>query len=216
MKKILLLIFICQFSCKAQQNCPKGINLLPMYGEVEKCKKQIKIDNDFILESEKKFGNRKKASEYYVSKGWEYYYAKNNDLSMKRFNQAWILNNENSEVYWGFGNLLGKRNEFEKSIKYFLKSIEFEPNNAKVYESISMSYGQIFHKTKDIKYLNLTIDNLKKILKIEPKNGRVYGQLASSYAYFSQKDSLKKYIKITDEINPKFINPELRKIIKQK
>jgi len=31
-----------------------------------------------------------------------------------------------------------------------------------------------------------------------------------------QKDSLVKYIKITDEIDPKFVNPEVRKIAKQK
>ncbi|MBC7439910.1 MAG: hypothetical protein H7250_08000, partial [Flavobacterium sp.] len=53
MKKILFLIIICQFSCKSQQDCPEGINLLPMYGEVQKCEEQIKFDNEFIAESEK-------------------------------------------------------------------------------------------------------------------------------------------------------------------
>ena len=220
MKKVLLLILIliliCQFSCKSQQQCPEGINLLPMYGEVEKCKKQIEIDTDFILESEQKFKSKKIASEYYISKGWEYYYANESDLSMKRFNQAWILDKNNSEIYWGFGNLLGKKSEFKKSIKYFMKSIEIEPKNAKVYESIATSYGQIFNKTKDIKYLNLTIEYLKKVVKIEPNNGRAFGQLASSYSYLTQKDSLKKYIKVTDRIDSKFINPEIRKIINKK
>jgi tetratricopeptide (TPR) repeat protein len=216
MKKVLLLILICQISCNSQQNCAKGINLLPMYGEVEKCENQIKIDNDFILESEKKFESIKIASEYYISKGWEYYYANKNDLSMKRFNQAWILDKNNSEIYWGFGNLLGKKGEFKKSVKYLLKSIEIEPKNAKVYESISTSYSQIFYKTKDIQYLNLTIEYLKKVVKIEPKNGRAFGQLANSYAYLTQKDSLRKYIKITDGIDSKFINPEIRKIVNEK
>lgn len=156
------------------------------------------------------------ASKYYISKGWEYFYSDENDLSMKRFNQAWLLDNKNPEIYWGFGNLLGKRGEFEKSIRFFLKSIEIEPTNAKAYESLSTSYGQIFYKTKDIKYLNLAIENLKKVVKIEPKNGRAFGQLASSYSYFVQKDSLRKYIKITDKIDSKFVNPDVRKIANQK
>lgn len=216
MKRILFLFLIIQFSCQSQQDCLDGLNLLPMYGEVQKCKKQIELDAEFIKASEKQFKNRKKASDFYVSKGWEYFYSDESDLSMKRFNQAWLLDNKNPEVYGGFGNLLGKRGDFEKSIPYFLKSIEIEPKNAKVYESLSTSYGQIFYKTKDIKYLNLAVESLKKVVKLEPKNGRAYGQLATSFSYFVQKDSLRKYIKITDEINPKFVNPEVREIAKEK
>ena len=70
--------------------------------------------------------------------------------------------------------------------------------------------------TKDIQYLNLTIEYLKKVVKIEPKNGRASGQLVNSYTYLTQKNSLKKYIKITDEIDSKFINPEIRKIVNEK
>jgi tetratricopeptide (TPR) repeat protein len=216
MKKILFLIIICQLSCKSQTDCPEGINLLPMYGEVKKCEQQIELDNEFILEAEKQFKNRKEASEYYVSKGWEYFYKDDNDTSMKRFNQAWLLDNKNSQIYWGFGNLLGRKKEFEKSIKYLQKSLEIEPNNAKVYECISTSYGQLFLKTNDVKYLNLRINNLNKALKIEPNNGRTLGELASTYSYLMQKDSLIKYINKTDEIDSKFINPKVREIAVQK
>ncbi len=214
-KHLLILLFICLYGCKSKQECPEKINVLPMYGGVEKCEQQIDNDNDFILESEQQFKSKKEASEYYVSKGWEHYYANNHDVSMKRFNQAWLLDEKNPEVYWGFGNLLGKNSEFEKSITYFLTSIEIEPGNAKVYESISTSYGQLFLKTKNVDYLDLTIENLKKAIKIDPKNGRIHGQLAASYSYFIQKDSLRNYIKLTDEIDPKFINPEIRKILEE-
>ena len=216
MKKILFLIILSQLSCKSQIDCFEGINLLPMYGEIKKCEQQIELDNEFILESEKQFKGKKEASIYYVSRGWEYFYKDDNDTSMKRFNQAWLLDKANPQVYWGFGNILGRKNEFEKSVKYLKKSIELKSNNAKVYECISTSYGQMFFKTKDIKYLNLTIENLKKAIKIEPKNGRAFGQLANSYAYLMQKDSLIKYIRKTDEIDSKFVNPEVRKIAKRK
>jgi Tfp pilus assembly protein PilF len=216
MKKILFLIILSQFSCKSQTDCPEGINILPMYGEVKKCEQQIELDKEFILESEKQFKNRKKASEYYVSKGWEYFYKNDDDTSMKRFNQAWLLDNSNPQIYWGFGNILGKKNEFVESVKYLKKSIEMDPNNAKVYECISTSYGQIFYKTKEIKYLNLRIENLKKAIKIEPKNGRAFGELANTYAYLMQKDSLVKYIKKTDEIDSKFVNPKVREIAEKK
>jgi tetratricopeptide (TPR) repeat protein len=214
MKKILFLIILVQFSCQSQTDCPQGINLLPMYGEVKKCEQQIQSDKEFLLQSEKQFKSKEKAAELYVSKAWEYFYKDDNDTAMKRFNQAWLLDNTNPQVYWGFGNILGKKKEFEESIKYLKKSIELDPNNAPVYECIATSYSQIFLKTKDIKYLNQAIESLKKAVKIDPKNGRAYAQLASSYAYITQKDSLRKYIKITDKIDPKLVNPEVRKIAK--
>ncbi|WP_395062210.1 tetratricopeptide repeat protein [Flavobacterium sp.] len=215
-KKILVLFVLCQFGCNSTQDCPEGINLLPMYGNLKKCDSQVQMDTDFIIESEKQFKNRKLASEYYVSKGWQYFYENNYDLSMKRFNQAWLLDNKNANVYWGFGNLLGLKKDYKSSISFFEKSIKINPKNSKVYESLSTSYGQIFFETKDIKYINLTIESLKKAVKIEPNNGRMYGQLASAYSYFNQKDSLVKYIKITDNIDPKFVNPEVRKFVKNK
>ncbi|KFF10072.1 tetratricopeptide repeat protein [Flavobacterium hydatis] len=214
MKKILFLIILAQFSCQSQTDCPQGINLLPMYGEVKKCEQQIQSDKEFLLQTEKQFKSREKAAELYVSKAWEYFYKDDNDTAMKRFNQAWLLDNTNPQIYWGFGNILGKKKEFEESIKYLKRSIEIDSNNASVYECIATSYNQMFLKTKDIKYLNLGIESLKKAVKIDPKNGRAYAQLASSYAYITQKDSLRKYIKITDKIDPNLINPEVRKIAK--
>jgi Tfp pilus assembly protein PilF len=216
MKRLVLLIVLIQLSCKSQTDCPEGINVLPMYGEVQKCAEQIKLDDEFLLASEKQFKDRKKAAAYYVSKGWEYFYKEDNDTAMKRFNQAWLLDKTNPEVYWGFGNLMGKKKEFEQSIHYLQQSIALEPKNAKVYESLSTSYGQLFFKTKEIKYLNLSIVNLKKVVKMEPKNGRAYGQLANSYSYFMQKDSLVKYIRKTDKIDAQFVNPEARKIAEKK
>lgn len=216
MKKLLFLIIIFQINCKGQENCPEGINLLPMYGEVKKCKQQIEYDNEFIVESAKTFGDKKKASEYYVSKGWEYFYDNDDETSMKRFNQAWLLDNTNSQIYWGFGNLLGKSKKYQESIKYLKKSIEIDPNKSEVYECLAVSYGQLYYKSKDEKFLNLRIENLKIALKMEPKNGRVLGELANSYAYVQQKDSLIKYIRKADEVDSKFVNPEVRKLAKKK
>jgi hypothetical protein len=86
------------------------------------------------------------------------------------------------------------------------------PNNAKVYESLAISYGQLFYETKRIEYLDLTINTLKSAIKLEPNNAKYYGSLTSAYSYLIQKDSLKKYLKITDKLDAKMIDPEVRKI----
>lgn len=216
LKNTILFLTIMVLNCSSKQDCPEGINLLPMYGEVKKCEQQIESDNQFLSDCDKQFKSRKEAAEKYVEKAWGYFYNNEPETSMKRFNQAWLLDKNNAEIYWGFGNLMGMKQDFKQSTLLFEKSIKLNPNNPKVYESNATSYGNLFLKTKNVEYLNSTIENLKNAIKLEPKNARYYGSLTSAYTYFTQKDSLKKYLKITDKLDPKMVDPEVRQIANQK
>ena len=200
-------------SC-GQTDCPKDINKLPMFGHVKKCKEQIDSDNDFLKQCDKQFKNRKEAAKFHVDKGWEYFYKNQFETSMMRFNQAWLLDSLNADIFWGYGNILGLNNRnFKESLVYLEKSLKMNPDNARVWESASTSYGQLFFETKDINLLNTSIDYLKTSIKLEPNNARAYGQLTASYSYFMQKDSARKYLKITDKLDPSAVNPEVRKIL---
>ncbi len=186
-----------------------------MYGGKIKCKDQLKTDENFLRACDSLFTNKKEASEYYIKRGWQFFYKNILDTSMMRFNQAWLLDKTNSETYWGFGNILGKQKKYKESIGYFNKSIQINPKNSKVWECASISYGQIFYDTKDIKKLDTCIIYLKNAIQIDPKNVKAYAQLTASYYYFSQKDSAKKYLKITDEMDINAINPNLRKALSE-
>ncbi len=106
-----------------------------------------------------------------------------------------------------------KKQQFEESIQLLEKSILLNPNNSKVHESLSTSYGQLFFVTKDIKFLNNSIRSLKTSLKLDNGNARAYGQLAAAYSYFMQKDSALKYLKLADKLDPKAVNPQVRQIL---
>lgn len=61
MKHIILLygLLISLAACR-QNDCPDGINNLPMYGQVEKCNEQLESDKEFLKECDKQFNSRKK------------------------------------------------------------------------------------------------------------------------------------------------------------
>jgi tetratricopeptide (TPR) repeat protein len=214
-RTFILFSLLLQIACHSQ-NCPDGINKLPMFGKVQKCKGQIEADNIFLKEEDKMFSNRHEAANYIVSRAWDYFYQNLLDSAMMRFNQAWLLDSLNSEIYWGYGNILGKQQKFNESMVYFEKSLKINPNNSKVWQCASTSLGQLFFQTKDQKLLNKTIDYLKKSISLDPKNANALGQLTASYCYFIQKDSALKYLKETDMIDPSMINPEVRKILDNK
>ena len=218
MNKLLLLTFTClSFSgCSSAQDCKDGINLLPMYGNVVKCEQQLKADNDFFALVDTKFKDRKTASPSYTQLGWDYFYKNDLETSMKRFNQAWLLDSLNADVYWGFGNLLGRQNKLQASIPYFEKSLKLKPNNSKVYESLATSYGQLFVSNQKSETLDKAVEALKKANTLDKNNPRILSQLTSAYCYFTQKDSAIKYLKLTDKIDSKAINPEVRTLLKQK
>ena len=210
----LLYLSLFFSSCTSTEKCPAGINLLPMYGGQTKCEEQLKDDKKFISECNAQFKNRQIASTYHVDKGWEYFYKKDYETSMRRFNQAWLLDSLiNADVYWGFGNLLGTKHEFRKSLPLLEKSIKLNSNNPKVFECIATSYGQLFFETKDAILLNKSIDNLKFAIQLDPKSASAFGQLTAAYIYFTQKDSARKYLALTDKIDPKAITPEIRKLL---
>lgn len=213
----LLLIFICLgfIGCSSAQECKEGSNLLPMYGNTIKCEQQLKADKDFFAFVDAKFKDRKTASLSYAQLGWDYFYKNELETSMKRFNQAWLLDSLNADVYWGFGNLLGRQNQFQASVPYFEKSLKLKPNNSKVYESLATSYGQLFISNQKSETLNKVIHVLKKANALDKNNPRILSQLTSAYSYFMQKDSALKYLKLTDKIDPNATNPEVRILLKQ-
>src|SRR5579871_2628650 len=122
----ILTLGIIFWSCNAQ-NCPEKINLKPMYGGVQKCKEQIEADSAFLHESDKENKDRKVACVHQLELAWKYFYENNLETSMKRFNQAWLLDSANADIYWGFGDLLGKQHKYGESLKFFDRSISLNP-----------------------------------------------------------------------------------------
>jgi len=182
---------------------------------VKKCKGQIEDDNRFIALCEKSTG-RKAAAEHMVMRGWQYLRSNQLDTSMMRFNQAWLLDSLNSEIYWGFGDNLGMQRKFKESLPFFERSLKLNRNNPRVWLDASTSYGNVFGQTNDQKYLDAAIDALKNAIKLDPNNPKYYSQLTSAYSYFMQKDSARKYMAITDKLDPNAVNPQVRKMINGK
>lgn len=216
MNKFVWLVYLPSLfllSCGLNEDCPQGINLLPMYGRVKKCNAQIESDSVFLKQCDRNHKSRKENARHFVGRGWEYYYKNIPDTAMMRFNQAWLLDSLNADIYWGFANLVGRQGKLKESLPLFNRSIEINGTNAKVWVSASNSYGQLFVQTNDINYLNITIKYLKTAIKLEANNPKTYASLTAAYTYFVQKDSARKYLKITDELDKNAINPTVRKLI---
>ena len=213
---LLTLLFIFGLcSCLPGERCPENINTLPLYGHAKKCQGQIEADKEFIAECDKTFPNRDSAYRHHIKSGWQYL-EEDTLTSMKRFNEAWLLDSTKAEVYWGIGALLGREGKFKESIDFFekalsLKKLDESPLlNGNLLRDASISYGNYFFETKNKQYLDKSIEYLRKSLVYNADNPLAYHDLAVDYYYYSQNDSAKKYMAITDKYNAKLIPQELR------
>ena len=104
-------------SCSSTQ---KPDNTKPMYGEVPKSEQYKQVDEDFKKQCIEYYGTIHNAVQAHIEFGWDYFL--NNDVTtaMKRFNQAWLLDAEYPDSYFGFAALMevqGNKIEAERFYK---------------------------------------------------------------------------------------------------
>jgi tetratricopeptide (TPR) repeat protein len=92
---------------------------LPMFGQpkIPRPENLKQADEAFIRDSALRYGNRQAASNALAAQGWAAIRAKQPDLAMQRFNQAWLLNSKNYGAFWGFGAVLSERGKLAEAIE---------------------------------------------------------------------------------------------------
>jgi tetratricopeptide (TPR) repeat protein len=95
------------------------IDQVPMYGGMDRnAVPELKSgDENFISSVVAEFGTREKASSAWVNRGFTLYQQDDLAGAMRRFNQAWLLNPSNPEVYWGFASILTDQQKFCEALK---------------------------------------------------------------------------------------------------
>src|SRR5262249_42229294 len=89
-------------------------NLLPKYGSLPKTEWQKAADAKFIAAIDEQYhGDRNKASADFAARGWEYVAERRLAEAMRRFNQAWLLNNNNGTALWGMAAIQASWEKFD-------------------------------------------------------------------------------------------------------
>ncbi len=225
-KYFLIFIIFLIFNCFFKKNIP--LSEIPMYDGDNITKYQDKINkqfiNDVLSEINKNSSELKSlndASDYFVKKGWEFF--NNNDYStgIKRFNQAWLLNPKNPDVFWGFGVYMGIKYKFDESIQMLDKSLELNSQNVLVMEDLAKSYNmnglfniKLGNEEKKSNFTN-AIKVIEDAIKLK-ETGHLYHHWAVSLFYLEKyieaKEKINRAIELGENIPKKFINDINKKL----
>ena len=105
------------------------IDEVPMYGGMDRSTiPELQAgDQKLISDSTKHYGTRQKASAAFVGNGFSYYLEDDLAKAMRRFNQAWLLDPQNPEVYAGFGSVLHDKGKYCEAMQMLEKAITLNP-----------------------------------------------------------------------------------------
>lgn len=129
MHRIVLIftaLLVLLAGCSAPPTGPR-IDNIPMYGQPGIPRPDLlqQADADFISKATAGFGgDRKAASQAWAEQASRFLSQGNLDYAMRRYNQAWLLDDTNYEAYWGFGRVMVETDQFEDGVKFMRRAVE--------------------------------------------------------------------------------------------
>jgi tetratricopeptide (TPR) repeat protein len=89
----------------------------PMFDQPDFIRPDKKTAEAFVREATSKYRTREAASRAFAAQGWAQLRDGKNDLALKSFERAWLLNAKNYQVFWGAGAVLGEQGNLIKAIE---------------------------------------------------------------------------------------------------
>jgi len=146
-------------------------NLLPKYGNLPKEEWQKEADAAFIKATDEEYhGDRIKASSDAAARGWQFLAAGNLDDAMRRFNQAWLLNNNNGVALWGMAAIEASSGKFDDSLKLFAEAERFVGNEINFSVDYAKAVGAAGIQQGDDALLKDAFDRFERIYQKAPQN----------------------------------------------
>ncbi len=202
MKKIFIIIFSCfSFPIMAQQityqewkaATKEEIRLLPKYGGIKKTPAQIELDQNFITSTLANEPDRRKASDYLIKRGFDFYYKGNLKTAMFRFNQAWLIDPTNENVNWAFGSVYFFFNDYENTLKQYEEGLKLNSKSSNILTDKATIFATKYSDGKNKKDLGTALSLYKKSYLIDSKNQNTLFKMSALYFFIDDCTNAKKY-----------------------
>lgn len=198
-----------------------NIRLLPKYGYIAKTEEQKTADKEFMQLALKEYPSNRKASEHLIELGFKYLY-KDIKTAMYRFNQAFLLDSTNTDIYWGYGGVYMTLGNLESAEKQYLEGLSINSKNT----HLLTDYGTYFmaqyyalqplEEKKALHNLDSAINYLSKSYQLAKTDPNTTFKL--SVCYFLKEDCIDawKYYKECMSVGGQPLTEEYSKALKDK
>lgn len=225
MKQLFLFFsLMLSFAMQAQEltyeewntQAKSDLRLLPKYGGIPKNEKQKIADQKLIDDYTASEGSREKGSEKLVLLGFNYLYKGDIKTAMYRFNQGWLLNPENENVFWGFGSVYFTYGDFTKALEQYDEGLTIKPESSDILTDKATIYMVMAQQQEDNTHLDKATELFLKAYSFNKKNQNTLFKLSVCYFYKDDCKNAKRYLAECDKLGGKPVTAEYRTDLKEK
>lgn len=192
-------------SSQWDEEAKTDIRLLPKYGHVPKTEAQKKSDQEFIETMLKQDSTPRKASDRFVRLGFNFLYS-DKKTAMNRFNQAYLLDSTNTDIYWGFGAVYMTLRDYAKAEKQYLEGLAINPVNTHLLTDYGAYFLSLYYRLEPIDKkgaltnLETAITYMLKSYQLDPTDQNTTFNLSICYWNKGECDNAWKYYDICKEL----------------
>lgn len=127
----------------------QDVSKLPLYGGFPKTPEMQQADQQLIREMLQTAGTKEDAVELAVRQGWQHLQRGESASAIQRFNQAYLIDAKNANVYWGLGVAVSQQGDFEESLRLFNQAYLLAPRNVRLVADIGLARTRYALKKSD-------------------------------------------------------------------
>lgn len=200
----------------------KDITLQPEYGNVEKNAKQLEYDAAFLEEILQEIKDTVAAGNKMVELGFQKLYENGDPVTaMRRFNQAFLLDPGNADIYYGYGTVYFNLGAMKAARSQYDKGLNIDPIHTLMLTDYGTTYLGDYYEMYDVD-TNLAMQSLEKALEyfersnlIDNSNPDTLFKMSIVHLYKDDCRKAKKYLrtakKITDSHIPADYEEQVRR-----
>lgn len=149
-----------------------------------------------------------------IELGFQYLYQGDLKTAMYRFNQAFLLDQENTDIYWGFGAIYMSFSNYEKAKEQYEEGLKLNPKNTHLLTDygtyfLAMYYATENSQDKKVKvYLNKAIEKLTSSYSLDAKDKNTLYKLSICYLMNTDCRNARKFYDLCKDEGGKPIREE--------
>lgn len=186
--------------------------LLPKHGNFPKSDDEKTADLAFIERSIEEYQSREKASEAKVMEGYQALNS-NPKEAMICFNQAFLLDSTNANIYWGYGQLFHHFDQYQEADGYFEEGLTHNPKSTMLLNAMGKNCLEMYHQDGNEEHLQRGIKKLQSSFMIEPSKAETSKTLTGIFLELKNCEKAKKYYQVYKATEKGEHDTELAKLL---
>lgn len=184
-----------------------SVHTLPLFGERPKTAAQIGDEVHFLNDCDRNFGSRTEASTFFAERGWDYVKNGQLDTAAYRFNLSWLLNDRNTDAYWGLGVVCYQKNQFPDAIRMLKKGLAVADSNVTLLTDLAtVEIKQYQENPKEPMMLVDAESHLQRAVGMNPTDALSFQKLSTVYYLKADYAKAWEYLHQTRLLDPSVLD----------